>query len=134
MVTFRALVENGKAKHYNLPALNQEIARHEGREIEIEIRKPRRSPEANRRYWGRVVKSVRAHWNVGRAVPLSKDQVHHLLVRHFYGEELTPFGLVPKETRNLPSDVFSKLAEEIEAHFAADGVVFLEPGEDEDGL
>jgi hypothetical protein len=37
MVTFRALVENGKAKHYNLPALNQEIARHEGREIEIRI-------------------------------------------------------------------------------------------------
>jgi hypothetical protein len=134
MPTFAAIVSETGLQFIDRAGWRRELQRHVGRQITVEVHGPRRSNEANRRYWGRIVKTLRALWSVGREVPLTKSQVHHVLVRSFLGEEETPLGWVPVETKHLPSEAFSEFMDKIEGHFASLGVEFLEPGEDEDGL
>jgi hypothetical protein len=105
------------------------LSRYEGRQVQIEIHGCRRSSAANRRWWGRIVETLRLHWSIGREVPLSKSQVHTILVRVFAGEVETPLGWVPVETHTMSSEQFAELADKVEGHFSAEGVVFRDADE-----
>lgn len=92
--------------------------------LTVEERRPTRSVRANRRWWGRIVRTIQGVWNVGRDIPLSEGQVHTILVRVFAGEIETPLGFVPVETHTMPSDVFALFQDKVEGHFAAEGISF----------
>jgi hypothetical protein len=123
-----AIVRPGRLEMLDPRGWREALSRYEGRQIQIEVHGCRRSNAQNRRYWGRIVHTLRKRWSVGREIPLSKTQVHILLVKTFLGEDETPLGFVPMETKNLPSQKFSDYMDEIEGHFTAEGVDF----EDED--
>jgi hypothetical protein len=94
--------------------------------VTVERLQERRSSQANRRYWWRVVRGVRAHLNVDRVLPLNKDQVHYVLACSFLGQEETPLGPIPRETHTLTTHEFTDYMDRIEAHFSGIGVTFPE--------
>jgi hypothetical protein len=88
--------------------------------LTLEKREEIRSTQANRRYFVQCT-AVAELLSVGRDVPISKDQAHHILASAFWGVVETPLGQVPKSTRRMPVARFNQYMDEIDAHFAAAG-------------
>ena len=129
MTSFLALVRDGKLELLDKQGWRECLSKYKGKQVEIRIEGTRRSSEQNRRYWGRIVETLRQVWSAGREIPLSKSQVHNILVRTFLGEDETPLGFVPMETHTLPMPRFAEYMDAIEGHFAAEGIDFPELGE-----
>lgn len=98
--------------------------------VEIEREEHRRSNRQNRWYFGVVVPLVGEYLSRGRELPLSKDQVHHVLVSAFLGQEETPLGPAPIKTSLLTTAQFSGYCERIQAHAATEWGLFI-PGPNE---
>ncbi len=95
-------------------------ARHfEGKRVtvEIEVRRERRSTQANNRYW-LLVELAMALLSKTRDVPLSKEQAHYVLVSAFAGCEETNLGLVPVRTSSMDTAQFAAYCEKVEAWLA----------------
>lgn len=97
--------------------------------VTIEPERQLRSLKANARYWGVLVPLAGDFLSKTRDVPLSKMQIHFVLVSAFAGCEETPLGLAPVETHTMPSDVFSTMCERIQAWLAQNGYHVPAPGE-----
>lgn len=92
--------------------------------ITVEEWKGTRSAQANRRYWGRIVRTLQEKWTRERGVQYSKEQVHYSLKAGFLGCVELNGVLVPKDSHDLPPGEFSEYCDSIEGHFAAEGVEF----------
>jgi len=88
--------------------------------LTLEKQEEIRSTQANRRYFVQCT-AVAELLSVGRDVPISKDQAHHILASAFWGVVATPMGPVPKSTKRMPVGRFNQYMDEIDAHFAAAG-------------
>ena len=86
--------------------------------VTIEAEKPIRTTRANRRYFGCLVPLAGHHLDSHPTreglPPLSKLQVHGVLVRAFLGEELTALGPTPMETHTLDTKQFHGFTEKVE--------------------
>ena len=97
--------------------------------VEIDARRDVRTDRANRRYWGGIVPLAIELLSKTRDVPLSKEQVHYVLVSAFAGCDETPLGLVPVRTSSMDTAQFSIYCEKVEAWLAQQGYYLPAPGE-----
>lgn len=89
--------------------------------VDIEAEKSIRSVRANARYWGCLVPLAGDFLSKTRDVPLSKDQVHYVLVAAFAGCDETPLGIVPVRTSTMTTAQFSTYCEQVQAWLAQNG-------------
>jgi hypothetical protein len=89
--------------------------------LEIQAEKPLRTLQANRRYWGVIVPLAGDLLGKTRDVPLSKDQVHYVLVAAFAGCDETPLGLVPLRTSTMTTAQFAAYCEAVTVWLAEHG-------------
>lgn len=97
--------------------------------VDIEPVKSIRSQQANRRYWGVLVPLAGDFLGKTRDVPLSKDQIHYVLVSAFAGCDETPLGLVPVRTSSMTTAQFATYCERVQAWLAQQGYHVPEQGE-----
>lgn len=88
----------------------------------IERERPLRSLRANARYWGLLVPLAQHQLSKTRDIPLSKDQVHFVLVGAFAGCDVTALGPVPVRTRTMDVRQFSVFCERVQAWLADQGL------------
>jgi hypothetical protein len=71
-------------------------------------------------YFKVVVEAIRNKWTEQRGVPYSKDQVHHILKKHFIGVVDSPLGDIPKGTSDpdFTNDKFIDFIERVCAYAA----------------
>lgn len=107
------------------------LREYEGRRVVVDIEPERalRSLKANARYWAVLVPLAGDFLSKTRDVPLSKMQIHFVLVSAFAGCEETPLGLAPVETHTMDSKVFSTFCERVQAWLAQEGYHVPDPGE-----
>lgn len=89
--------------------------------VQIEPKRSLRSLRANARWWGLLVPLAGHFLSLTRDVPLSKEQVHYVLVSAFAGCDVTDLGPVPVPTRTMDSLQFSILCEKVQAWLADNG-------------
>lgn len=105
----------------------------EGRRFEetFERWRPIRSDQANRRYWGLLIPLAQHVLSQTRDLPLSKEQVHFVLVSAFAGCDITSLGPVPVPTRSMDTGQFSTYCEKVQAWLADAGIAVPEMNEQE---
>jgi hypothetical protein len=115
-------VVSGKFKPDNPAALPIAFREYDGKRVTVEIEpeKTRRSTQANARYWTCLVPLAQHCLNLKRPglLPLSKDQVHAVLVSAFVGQEETELGPVPVRTRTMTKEQFHAFNEQVERWLA----------------
>lgn len=129
-MTITGAVKNGRFVPDNPPAWVIAMREYDGGRVTVVIEPERRlrSLRANARYWGVLVPLAMHLLSRTRDVPLSKEQVHYVLVSAFAGCDETPLGLVPVPTRTMPSDKFSIFCEKVQAWLAENGYPVLGDG------
>ena len=95
--------------------------------ITLDVDRPVRSIQANKRWWGVIIPLVQhcldAHPSRQGLPPLSDKQAHCVAVSAFAGQELTPLGPAPVETHTMDSKQFAILQERTEQWLAEQGYV-----------
>jgi len=135
MIRFPATVAGGELFPLDKHATRGELKHLNGKTVYVEVDtvKKQRSIAQNRRFFGRIVNSLRAIWTAERGQEYTKEQVVDALSRAFLtsqGHALewveTPLGPVPSRvsTRLLNTAEFSRFCDEIEADYAKKGIVF----------
>lgn len=89
--------------------------------VDIEPVKSIRSIRQNNRYWGGIVPLAGDYLSKTRDLPLSKDQIHFVLVAAFAGCEETELGLVPVKTSTMTTAQFALYCERITQWLAEKG-------------
>lgn len=102
----------------------------EGQAVTVDIEKQRsaRSDSQNRFYWGVLVPLAEHILSQSRDLPLSKDQVHYVLVSAFAGCDETPLGPVPVRTSKMDTSQFATYCERVQAWLADNGLYAPEHG------
>lgn len=88
--------------------------------FDIQAMPSRHSAGQRRRFW-LMCQMVADIWSVGRAVPIHKDEAKAALCRAFLGVVETPMSPEAKGIRYLSIEDMSRVMQEVEAHFAAEG-------------
>lgn len=127
---FRGLVgADGNLRLDDASAWAVTLTGHRDKRVQVTLeaeRKTRSTPQL-RRYFGCVVPVVMGVLNAKRdpqLLPLSKEQIHYLILGAFVGFEETPLGLVPIRSRTLTPAQFAELSDRVEAHYRAEGITF----------
>lgn len=97
--------------------------------VEIEAEKSLRSIRANARYWGVLVPLAGDLFSKTRDVPLSKDQIHYVLVAAFAGCDETPLGPAPVRTSQMTTAQFATYCERVQAWLSQAGYYVPESAE-----
>lgn len=113
---FTGRVQNGRLIPDNPASYPIALRECEGKPVtvEVEVRRERRSVKANAYHWGIIVPLAQHALNLKRGpemIPLSKDQVHYVLVTAFGASEETELGPVPVRSSLMDSKQFSALDE-----------------------
>lgn len=85
--------------------------------VDVEVRREARSTKANARHWALIVPLARHALNLKRGsdlLPLSKEQVHYLLVTAFGASEETELGPVPVRSSLMNTKQFHELDQKTE--------------------
>jgi hypothetical protein len=97
------------------PRWRAALLRWAGLRVSVDLAKPKRSDRANRYYFGRVVTTFQGIWSKGRVAiglpPYTKEEAHSVIVQVCLGSVPGPVAgtVLPKPTRDMPSDVFADL-------------------------
>lgn len=109
-------VEGGKFRPDNVAAWPIALREVEGKRVvvDIEAEKKHRSLRQNARHWAVIVPLAQHALNLKRGpdlLPLSKEQVHYLLVTAFGASEETDLGSVPVRSSAMDTKQFAQLDE-----------------------
>lgn len=132
-ITFSGQVEDdGRVKPEQVNETRWRLSRWKGRKVTVKVTpyRKRRSLSQNAWYWGVIVPYVQGHLNEGRTIQLSEDQVHEVLKSAFIGQEQTPLGWAPCESKGLTTAQFSDYCEKIRAHASSEWELHI-PGPNE---
>lgn len=107
-------------------------ARFSGQRVTVTVEKERkiRTDRQNRWYWSCLNVVAKEILNIGRDVPLSKDQTHEVLKAAFIGQEETELGPVPISSASLDTAQFATFCEKVSAWLAEKGCVLPGVGDE----
>lgn len=130
---FRGTVdESGKLRFDDPIGWSGRMAQMRGKRVllTVETDQPRRSTEANARYWSVIVPLARHRLSRDRVLPLSKEETHYVLASAFAGTEESALGVpIPVKTRKFTKEQFHTYCMAIEAWLGQEGYPVPQPGE-----
>ena len=127
-MTFSATLHNAQQGHAVIAEIWPKVKATltAGQRLELTIRKEKRTPAQNRRYWGKGVLAQIAEQAAPGGKRFSADAWHEQFQRQFIGVIELPNGdVVGMSSADLDKEEFSVFCGEVEAYAVSDlGVVF----------
>lgn len=104
-------IQNGKFIPANLEIFNALLRKHEGKEVEVTITRPKRSNEQNRLYWGVVLYYIAQHTGY------TENELHELFKQKYCPKKIIKIAgqntEVPRSTAELTTDEFTRYINDI---------------------